>query len=55
MLHLMQSYQQSLGEAGQKALCGVIQFLENTSFLVSFFNDDRPMKDMNDTNLAHYF
>ena len=45
MLHLMQSYQQSLGEAGQKALCGVIQFLENTSFLVSFFNDDRPMKD----------
>ena len=52
MLHLMQSYQQSLGEAGQKALCGVIQFLENTSFLVSFFNDDRPMKDMNDTRIS---
>jgi hypothetical protein len=52
MLHLMQSYQQSLGEAEQKALCGVIQFLENTSFLVSFFNDDRPMKDMNDTRIS---
>jgi hypothetical protein len=50
----MQSYQQSLGEAEQKALCGVIQFLENTSFLVSFFNDDAG-GGLLYHYLAHYF
>lgn len=46
MLNLVKTYSKSLGEAGQAALCGAIEFLENSSFLVSFFTDKRPVKDM---------
>jgi len=51
MLNLMKTYCKSLGEAGQAALSGAIEFLENSSFLVSFFTDERPAKDMSDTRL----
>ena len=52
MLNLMQSYQKTLNDAGQKALSAVIQFLENTSVLVSFFTDDRPVRDKSDQRLV---
>lgn len=52
MLHLMKTYSKSLGEAGQSALCAAIQFLEHSSFLVSFFTDDRPIKDTSDERLT---
>jgi len=51
MLHLMKSYQRSLSDAGQQALSAVIQLLEHVSFLVSFFTDERPVKDLCDERM----
>lgn len=46
----MKTYRKSLGETGQKALCAAIEFLSHSSFLVAFFSDMRPVKDLSDEN-----
>ena len=51
MYNLMKEYQKSLCKAGNEALSGAIHLLEQTKFLVSFFTDDRPIKDMGDERL----
>ncbi|CAG2207258.1 unnamed protein product [Mytilus edulis] len=51
MLNLMQQYTSSLNAACQEEMKGVLQFLQHTSFLVSFFKDFRPVKDINDERL----
>lgn len=50
MLHLMRQYKIYLGEKGQ-VLDGAIEFLENTSKIVSIFRDMRPITVLNDSRL----
>ena len=51
MLHLMRCYQQSLCDLQASELESSIKLLENTSVLVSFFRDNRPLKSYEDTRL----
>ena len=51
MLNLMTMYQESLPEPAQKELTAALNLLQHTSFLVSFFIDSRPVKDLTDERL----
>jgi hypothetical protein len=52
MLHLMELYNESLGEKGQD-LDSSIEMLQNTSALVEIFRDRRPIKTYEDPRLTH--
>ena len=50
MLHLMECYQKSLGDDGEK-LNSSIDLLRHTSILVKNFRDQRPLQSYNDPRL----
>ncbi|MES9883829.1 MAG: hypothetical protein ABW185_23505 [Sedimenticola sp.] len=60
MLNLMIVYRDSLGDKGE-ILDGAIEFLRNTSLLIAFFRDMRPVRVLDDqrlkdlTQVCHFF
>ncbi|KAJ8306362.1 hypothetical protein KUTeg_016907 [Tegillarca granosa] len=50
MLHLMKKYSETFNGAGQTEMTGVL----TSSFLVSFFNDSRPIKDLSDPRIQTF-
>lgn len=54
MLHLMKCYRKSLcDDAKSEELNGTIELLENTSVMVGFFRDRRPIKNYGDDRLQN--
>lgn len=51
MLNLIKCCSETLNEAGQAEIVGVLQCLKYTSFSVALFTDSRPIKDSNDVRL----
>jgi hypothetical protein len=52
MLHLMEVYSDSLGEKANE-LASSVELLKNTSVLVKFFRDSRPIKNYQDNRLEN--
>ena len=54
MLNLMTQYSATLTPSAQDDLGAVIEFLKQTSFLVRFFRDTRPVREREDTRLKAF-
>lgn len=53
MLNLMMCHKSSLSTDNGKDLDGAVEFLQQTSVLVSMFRDPRPITDMGDQRLSN--